>query len=526
MIVYKRRIFLPFILTINMSIFLLPCIQAKEYCSMNTILIKRVDKITYDKRFDKVRSKIIDLIRETQVASISVAVAKNGRIIWEEAFGWANREKRIKATPHTMYSLASISKPMTATGLMILAERGLVDLNKPVNNYLGSAKLVAYEGKSSNATVKRVLHHTSGLPLHWHFFYENEPYCRPNMDETIRRYGILVSAPGEIYQYSNLGYGILDYIISRVSGKSYAQFMRSEVFLPLGMTHTSVGVGSGLEDYVAQRYDADQKPIPFYEFDHPGASSVFSSAHDLVQFGMFHLKNHLSDQMEILKDETIDAMQHEVDSKCPSKEYKLGWRVIEDDHLYRSVSHTGGMPGVSTELKLIPSENIAVVILSNGRDPHIYDIDNEILAAMLPKFAENLREKEKKPEEKKPERFSPPQSLLGEWEGKIKTYSGVMPVKMVFQDDGDVHVKIKDQMETLLNNVSLKEGVLSGRFSGEIKTGDDTHFSHIIQLRIKLYGKRISGYASAISENWYALSSWILLKKTLSHKKDEKTKKM
>ena len=201
--------------------------------------------LTYNKSFDKVCSKIIDLIRETQVASILVAVVKNGRIIWEEAFGWAIEKRELKLQLHTVYSLASISKPMTATDLMILAERGLVYMNKPVNNYLGLAKLNAYEGKSSNSTVKRVLYHTSVLPLHWHFFYENESYCRPNMDETIRHYGILVAAPGEIYQYSNLGYGILDYIISRIPGKSYAQFMRSEVFLPLGMTHTSVGVGSG-----------------------------------------------------------------------------------------------------------------------------------------------------------------------------------------------------------------------------------------------------------------------------------------
>ena len=101
-----------------------------------------------------------------------------------------------------------------------------------------------------------------------------------------------------------------------------------------------------------------------------------------------------------------------------------------------------------------------------------------------------------------------------------------MPVKMVCQDDGDVHIKIKYQMETLLNNVSLKEEVRSGRFYGEIKIGNDTYFSHIIQLRMKLYDKRMSDYASAISENWYALYYWIMLKKTLSHKKDEKTKKM
>jgi len=516
----KQRIFLSLILIINMTLFLPLSVQAKEDFSLNVLLEKKVDGILYDKRFEGIRSKIIDLVRESRVASISVAVAEKGRIIWEEAFGWANREKKVRSTPFTMYSLASISKPMTATGLMILVEKGLLDLNKPVNDYLGSAKLVAYEGKSSEATVKRVLHHTSGLPLHWHYIYENGPYLPPSMDETIRRYGILVTVPGEIYQYSNLGYGIIGHVISRVSRKSYAQFMNSEVFLPLGMIHTSVGIGPGLEDHAAQRYDSDQQPIPFYDFDHPAASAIFSSAHDLVRFGMFHLKCHLPDQIQILKDDTIDLMQHEVESKRPGQEYKLGWRVIDNDHGYRSVSHTGEMEGVCTELKIIPAENIAVVVLCNNRYRPIYNFDSEILAAILPKFAENLRAKENKPDEKKPERFSPPPSLLGEWEGVIKTYSGVMPVKMIFQDDGDIHVKIKDQLETLLNEVSLKEEILSGRFYGEIKTEDATRFPHTIDLKMKLYSKRLSGSANANSGRWYSLSSWIELKKTPLPKKD------
>ena len=118
-----------------------------------------------------------------------------------------------------------------------------------------------------------------------------------------------MTAPGERYQYSNLGYGILDHVITRVSGRSYADFMREEVFQPLGLTHTSVNIGPGLEKHQAIRYGTDGLPIPFYDFDHPGGSAVYASAHDLVRFGMFHLKAHLPDQKAILKDQTIDEMQ-------------------------------------------------------------------------------------------------------------------------------------------------------------------------------------------------------------------------
>ena len=118
-----------------------------------------------------------------------------------------------------------------------------------------------------------------------------------------------MTAPGEHYQYSNLGYGVLDYVVERASGKKFADFMREEVFLPLGMTHTSIDVGPGLEPHQAIRYTPEGRRIPFYDFDHPGASAVYASAHDLVRFGMFHMKEHLADQRAILSDAAIDEMQ-------------------------------------------------------------------------------------------------------------------------------------------------------------------------------------------------------------------------
>jgi CubicO group peptidase (beta-lactamase class C family) len=298
----------------------------------------------YGEQFLSARAEIIDYLHRSGAASISVAVAKGGEILWEDAFGWANREERIAATPHTMYSLASIAKSITATGIMVLADRGLIDIEQPVDDYLGPVKLTPYAGKAQEATVKRVLGHRAGLPDHWHFFYENEAARRPPMDETIRKYGIIVYPPGEAMCYSNIGFGILDYVLARVSGKSYAGFLKGDVFLPLGMTHSSVGIGPGLEAYAAQRYDANQHPIPFYDFDHWGGSSVFSSAHDLVRFGMFFLKDRLADQVPIMSDETIGMMHREHEYSPGPMRYGLGW-ILEDVRGFHTVKHTGGCRG-------------------------------------------------------------------------------------------------------------------------------------------------------------------------------------
>ena len=100
-------------------------------------------------QFEPVRQRIAKALVDTNVPSIAVAVARDGKIIWEQGFGWADRENRVPASEHTLYSLASISKPITATGLMVLVEREKIDLDKPINDYLGEAKLQARVGDAA-----------------------------------------------------------------------------------------------------------------------------------------------------------------------------------------------------------------------------------------------------------------------------------------------------------------------------------------------------------------------------------------
>jgi len=475
-------------------------------------------KIIYDDRFNNIRELIKNKLVELGTASLAVAVAQNDEIIWEEGFGWADRERMIPSNPNIMYSLASISKPVTATGLMILKERGLIDLDKPINDYLSDAKLKAWIGNAEDATIKRVANHTSGLPLHCQFFYEDEPYQKPHMDETIRRYGNLVTIPDERYQYSNIGYGILDYVISRLSGKSYEDFMREEVFLPLDMTHTSVNIGKGLEKYQAQRYGQDGIKIPFYDFDHPGGSAVFSSAHDLVRFGMFHLKAHLPNQKVILSEISIDDMKIGTSEMGNGNLYGVGWASYDDLFGYRGVWHNGGMGGVSTTLMLIPDEKIVVVTLANSSSPLPDLVYKEILSALLPKFAEKRAEKEakKNQDEVKKQDFMPTPEFLGEWKGIVHTYKGDIPIALWFKECGDVVVKMGDQLKALLNDVSFRDGYLYGSMIGDIGTEDVNRRPYNLHLTLKLRDKVLNGAMSAISlpgkKVGNALSHWIEIK--------------
>jgi CubicO group peptidase (beta-lactamase class C family) len=462
--------------------------------------------------FDPVRAFIKQQLNERRLPSVAVAVARDGQIIWEEAFGWADAEKRIPATPHTMYSLASISKPITATALMILKERGRIELDRPINEYLGEAKIAVRAGNPLDATVRRVANHTAGLPLHYQFFYEDESYRAPGRDETIRRYGNCVTAPGERYQYSNLGYGILDHVITRVSGRSYADFMREEVFRPLGLTHTSVNLGAGLEKHQAIRYNGDGTAIPFYDFDHPGGSAVYASAHDLVRFGMFHLKAHLSDQQAILKDETLNEMQQATVNTGGNSGYGIGWATNESPGGRRVVSHSGGMGGVSTLLRLYPAEKIAIVVLSNASSNLPGQVMERIAAIVAPEPVRSPGAQSQPPPD-----FKPASELLGAWQGKVHTYKGELSFRLLFQADGDVHAQLGTQLKTLLNRVQFKDGYLSGSFASDIGTEDANRTRYTLTLSLKLRGAVLNGALTAQSlpgrRVGNALTHWVELKK-------------
>jgi CubicO group peptidase (beta-lactamase class C family) len=319
--------------------------------------------------------------------SVSLAVAERGRITCEAAFGWADRSGQVPATPSTMYSLASISKPFTATAVMGLVERGLLDLERPANDYLDAAKLRAFEGKAEDATLARLLTHTAGLPLHYQFFYAGGPAV-PSMDAAIAKYGIIVYPPGERYFYSNFGYGVVERVLERAGGRPYADVLQQTVLDPLGLVETMVSDGAGLDGRrAALRYGSDDEPVRPYTFDHVAASGVWSSTRDLLRFGLFHLGHDPEGRTAVLSRETRRLMQRDhVPSDSPGRTRGLGWGIVSDTGGWRQVAHTGSMPGVATILSLYPDADVAVVVLTNTSNSRaVGQIERALASAALPR---------------------------------------------------------------------------------------------------------------------------------------------
>ncbi len=513
------------LLIVSVAILAEACVRSRQ--PSPAPMVSRADSL------HAIRAHVQQLVADGEVPSMAVAVARDGEIVWEEGFGLADRERNILATEHTAYPLASVSKPLTATGLMILVERGLINLDRPINDYLGEVGLQARVGEAAEATVRRVASHTSGLPLHSQHFYDDEPYRPPPMDETIRRYGNLVTAPGERYQYSNLGYGILGYVISRASGQSYADFMHDQVFTPLGMGHTSVHVGSGLEEGQAVKYSSLGRAVPPYDSDSPGASAIYSSGHDLVHFAMFHLKNELPDQEAIIGPAAIDEMQRPSPDTGPTRTwekegsgYGIGWYVGVTQDGLRVIQHSGWTAGVSTVLALVPEEDLAVVVLSNTDSQWSEAILIEIVGSLLSLRPQEFLRPVTEMAEAPP--FAPPPGLIGSWEGTVHTYEGVVPLALEVDEAGMIRAQLGEHPRTLLQSVSYQDDLsqflntgggpyLRGWIEAELATADvDRGRPYKLWLELKLRDTVLTGSLIAFSQREIPtgpLTHWVELKR-------------
>ncbi len=230
---------------------------------------------------------------------------------------------------------------------------------------------------------------------------------------------------------------------------------------------------------------------------------------------MFHLKEHLPDQRTILSDASIDEMQRSTTPSDSGSSYGIGWGSGVHRHGYKFVQHTGGMPGVSTICTLYPAERLAIVVLANSRNPVAGYLSEMILKTMLPqKGPESLENVKRQDDASAAVAIS--SELAGIWRGKLVTYQGEIPLVLDVKEENDVHVRLGDQLETLLDGARFRDGWLRGRFAGDLGTDDDRGRDYQLHLEAKLRGNSLSGPITAITlpDAWgsSAVSHWVELK--------------
>jgi CubicO group peptidase (beta-lactamase class C family) len=322
-------------------------------------------------------------IDRTRRGNVAFVLIENGKVFDEHFTSVGQPVDR-----NTLFQVASISKWITAWGVMTLVEAGKLDLDAPVSTYLTRWSLPKSEFDNSGVTVRRLLSHTAGLTdgLGYGGFAPGQPVqpivasltraadASPGADGAVR-VGI---EPGSAFEYSGGGYTLLQLIVEEACGRSFNNYLRSAVLLPLGMTRSTYSVDDAPIANVAEFYDVDGTPAIHYRFTSLAATSLYTSAADLTRFIQAHAigANGEPAGRGVLKPKTLEEMRRPHASRLGADIWGLGTMLYAGNNAGGFViGHDGNNdPAINTAARLDPETGNGVVVLETG---------NRVLATTL-----------------------------------------------------------------------------------------------------------------------------------------------
>lgn len=309
-----------------------------------------------------------------------VLVARNGQIIFQQCYGFADRESGIKHDTSSLFNLASVAKTMTAAAIFKLHDEGKLSIYDRVDKYIPGF----LDDDTDSVTIINLLNHTSGMPVHpsnsagthdeGFSLSEQEPVTLEQMISLFSSTK-LKSKPGTTFDYNNFGYIFLAYIIEKVSGTDYFSYLNTTILSKAGMNHTYSQLDlPGTEASGHTGIGTSHNP-PVKSQVHPswytGGAGIYSTTGDLFRFlqALFSSQLFSENSLKLMLDSCVRTQKG-------SSLWTSGWQKNEVDG-HEWYSHGGSIEGFSARIGYIPGENIAIVILSNlVRDFHTEGISS------------------------------------------------------------------------------------------------------------------------------------------------------
>jgi serine beta-lactamase-like protein LACTB len=332
----------------------------------------------------QIETTVSKFMSANHAPGISVAVVEHGAEVWSEGFGLADLENSVPATRYTLYRLASISKPITATAAMMLWEQGKLDLDAPVQKYCP-----AFPQKEFPISTRQVLGHLGGIR---HYKSDSQDDAETgntrHFDDPIKsgldffKNDPLVAKPGTRFNYSTQGFTLVGCVIEGASGEKYVDYVNKHIFAPAGMTKALADDHYQIIPFRTRFYSRDKTGsvinADFLDSSYkiPGGGWL-SSADDMAAFEAAMLNDRL------LKHATTLVMW--TPQKLPDgtmSEYALGWGTGKDLGV-PDVGHGGGQQGTSTFIMIAPEQRAGVVVLINMDGGEASSLATDLLSLVL-----------------------------------------------------------------------------------------------------------------------------------------------
>jgi CubicO group peptidase (beta-lactamase class C family) len=300
----------------------------------------------------------------------TVLVARDGKVLLDNGYGYANLEWNIPNSPTTKFRLGSITKQFTAASILLLEERGKLKVEDPVKKYMPDAP-AAWD----KITIFHVLTHTSGIPSFTEFpDYRSTEAAATTPEKLVARFRDkpLDFEPGEKWKYSNSGYVLLGYLIEKISGQSYSDFVQQNIFTPLEMKDSGYDSNSAIILHRAAGYSPSPNGPVNAGFIHMSipfsAGALYSTTEDMLRWeqGLFGGK--------VLSAASLQKMT------TPFKQdYAFGLGVSSVNGR-KVIEHGGGIEGFNTQLAYYPEDKLVVVVLANINGPKPGEIAGKLAA--------------------------------------------------------------------------------------------------------------------------------------------------
>jgi CubicO group peptidase (beta-lactamase class C family) len=334
-----------------------------------------------------------------EVPSVAVAIVHDQTLVWSRAFGEADIDARTPATTDTLYRIGSITKLFTATALLQLRDAGTLRLDDPVKQHVPWFDIPSAFGHGSDeVTIRHLLTHTAGLPResafpYWHDFAF--PTTVELRDALARQSAILPL--DQQWKYSNLAFALAGAVITGTSDVAYADYVRTRILEPLGMTRTRVeapaeGTVALASGYGRRLPGRRRKVRPICDMRAlASAGNMTSTVHDLAKFAMLQFRLDGADGTAVVRGATLREMQrvHWLDPTWQAG-WGLGFRVFRDGE-QTCVGHGGLVPGHAAHVRLIPEAKVGIIVLTNAEDTAPHEYTHRLMRLLLPAMAQAAR---------------------------------------------------------------------------------------------------------------------------------------
>ncbi len=332
----------------------------------------QINMISEDLRAE-IDSTYTSLLKRNKVTGTSIAIVDNGEIVYATGYGFSDLENKKKANANTIYGIGSITKAFTALSIMQLQEQKKLRVTNSIKDYLVDLKIENPFNDSNQIYINDILSHTSGLPsdIANGFFVDNPPSISWVIKELNKQR--LISPRRYISAYSNVGYGLLGEVISRVSGLSYGDYLRQNIFTPLNMTSSSIGYQLS---NTSKTYDGNKETVEPTVRD-VAAGFISSNVIDLSNFiSMLIGDGSFKSNQIISPNSIVDMERDQLRNVTLTQPFAYGYALMidsikiknhkKDSTIVSIIGHGGDTYAFHADLAYIPKLKVGAVVLTNS----------------------------------------------------------------------------------------------------------------------------------------------------------------